>query len=132
MACDEERCEMADGSNATTTGVPRTGLPVRAVRAVRSRRVRGEPWLGVVAVAFTLAQLVLVRPGPGLGWDETVYVSQVSGHVPAAYFSAPRSRGISFLVAPVASWSDSTVHYWVAIGALACVGCLEPDVRQGR
>ncbi|MER5527719.1 hypothetical protein ABT075_24560 [Streptomyces sp. NPDC002677] len=163
---------MPGGSNATTTGVPRTGLPSQAVRP---RRPRGEPWLGAVAAAFTLAQLVLVRPDLGLGWDESVYVSQVSGHVPAAYFSAPRSRGISLLVAPIASWSDSTVllriylavlsgvalylalrvwrghlgrgalalacglfaslwvtlfygpevmpNYWVAIGALACVGC---------
>ncbi|MFE2065189.1 hypothetical protein ACFXDH_22805 [Streptomyces sp. NPDC059467] len=163
---------MADGSNAMTTGVPRTGP---RSQAVRPRRLRGEPWLGAVAAAFTLAQLVLVRPDLGLGWDETVYVSQVSGHVPAAYFSAPRSRGISLLAAPIASWSDSTVllriylavlsglalyctlrvwrghlrahvlalagalfaslwvtlfygpqampNYWVAIGALACVGC---------
>ncbi|WP_406446015.1 hypothetical protein OHB00_28335 [Streptomyces sp. NBC_00631] len=97
---------MADGSNATTTGAPRTGLPAQAVRP---RRARGEAGLGAVAAAFTLAQLVLVvRPDLGLGWDETVYVSQVSGHVPAAYFSAPRSRGISLLVAPIASWSDST------------------------
>ncbi|MGY5044281.1 hypothetical protein ACWDE0_01295 [Streptomyces sp. 900105755] len=163
---------MTEGPNATTSGVPRLGLPARGVR---TRRPRGEPRLGVVAAAFTLAQIVLVRPDFGLGWDETVYVSQVSGHVPAAYFSAPRSRGISLLVAPVASWSDSTVllriylavlsglvlylalrvwrghlgpgvlalagalfaslwvtlfygsaampNYWVAIGALACVGC---------
>ncbi|MEU1341328.1 hypothetical protein [Streptomyces sp. NPDC005827] len=163
---------MADGSNATATSAPRAGLPARP--AVPRRR-RGEPRLATVAAAFTLAQLVLVRPGLGLGWDETVYVSQVSGHVPAAYFSAPRSRGISLLVAPIASWSDSTVllriylavlsglslylalrvwrnhlgpgvvalaaalfaslwvtlfygleampNYWVAIGALACVGC---------
>ncbi|MFK0286787.1 hypothetical protein ACIQVL_40845 [Streptomyces sp. NPDC090499] len=163
---------MAEALNATTAGVPRGGLPARAVR---SRRARGEPRLGAVAAAFTLAQLVLVRPGLGLGWDESVYVSQVSGHAPAAYFSAPRSRGISLLAAPIASWSDSTVllriylavlsglalylalrvwrghlrpgvlalagalfaslwvtlfygseampNYWVAIGALACVGC---------
>ncbi|MER7839102.1 hypothetical protein ABTY98_25310 [Streptomyces sp. NPDC096040] len=163
---------MADGSNATMTGVPRAGLPSQAIRPWRSR---GEPWLGAVAAAFTLAQLVLVRPDLGLGWDEAVYVSQVSGHVPAAYFSAPRSRGISLLAAPIASWSDSTVllrfylavlsglalylalrvwrghlgpgvlalagalfaslwvtlfygpqampNYWVAVGALACVGC---------
>ncbi|MEW2514368.1 hypothetical protein [Streptomyces sp. NPDC046870] len=61
-----------------------------------------------VAAAFTLAQLVLVRPGLGLGWDETVYVSQVSGHAPASFFSAPRARGVSLLVAPVAAWSSST------------------------
>src|SRR5262249_55694474 len=135
-----------------------------------------EPWLATVAVVFTITQLVLVRPDLGLGWDETVYVSQVSGHTPAAFFSAPRARGISLLVAPIASWSDSTAllrvylavlsglalylalhiwrahvmpgvlalagalfaslwvtlfygpeampNYWVAVGALVCVGCL--------
>nr|WP_189314816.1 hypothetical protein [Streptomyces brasiliensis] len=44
----------------------------------------------------------------GLGWDESVYVSQVSAHAPAAFFSAPRARGVPLLVAPVASWSSST------------------------
>lgn len=137
-----------------------------------------EPALGLVAVvaaAFTLAQLVLVPPGMGLGWDETVYVSQVSPHAPAAFFSAPRARGVPLLVAPVAVWSSSTAllrvylavlsglglylalrvwrglfpvrvlalggalfaslwvtlfygpqampNYWVAVGALLCVGC---------
>lgn len=163
---------MADGSNATTTGALRvSSLP----QAVLPRRLRGEPWLAAVAIVFTVAQLVLVRPDLGLGWDETVYVSQVSGHTPAAFFSAPRARGVSFLVAPIASWSDSTAllrvylavlsglalyfalrvwrghvmpgvlalagalfaslwvtlfygpeampNYWVAVGALVCVGC---------
>ncbi|MFF0009956.1 hypothetical protein [Streptomyces sp. NPDC005374] len=163
---------MADGSNATTTGACPAGL---TPQAARTRRPRGEPWLAAVAATFVLAQLALVRPGFGLGWDETVYVSQVSGHAPAAFFSAPRARGISLLVAPVTSWSGSTSllriylgvlsglalyfalrvwrahvmprvlalagalfvslwvtvfygpqampNYWVAVGALACVGC---------
>ncbi|MEU9385518.1 hypothetical protein AB0D38_33155, partial [Streptomyces sp. NPDC048279] len=59
-----------------------------------------EPWLGAVAAAFTLVQLVLVQPDLFLGRDETVYVSQVSGHVPAACFGAPRARGVSVLAAP--------------------------------
>ncbi|MEU0971263.1 hypothetical protein ABZ357_39830 [Streptomyces sp. NPDC005917] len=163
---------MSDGSNVTTAGARRLGLPPLAVRA---RWARGEPWLVGAAALFTLAQLILVRPGLGLGWDETVYVSQVSGHVPAAFFSAPRARGVPLLVAPITSWSDSTAllriylavlsglalyfalrvwrahvmphvlalagalfaslwvtlfygpqampNYWVAMGALACVGC---------
>src|SRR3954463_2452818 len=163
---------MADGSDVTMTGASRTGFPPRTARP---RGRWGEPWLAAVAGAFTLAPLVLVRPDLGLGWDETVYVSQVSGHVPAAFFSAPRARGVSLLVAPIASWSDSTAllrvylavlsglalylalrvwrahfaprvlalagalfaslwvtvfygpqampNYWVAIGALVCVGC---------
>ncbi|WP_107051487.1 hypothetical protein [Streptomyces sp. NRRL S-1022] len=83
-----------------------------ASRARARRPSAGPPrtaWpLAAVAAAFTVAQLVLVRPGMGLGWDETVYVSQVSGHAPASFFSAPRARGISLLVAPIASWSSST------------------------
>ncbi|MGI3224309.1 hypothetical protein ACRJ4B_10525 [Streptomyces sp. GTA36] len=77
----------------------------------------GEWWPTAVAGAFTLAQLVVVRPGMGLGWDESVYVSQVSGHAPAAFFSAPRARGVSLLVAPIASWSSSTplLRVWLAL-----------------
>ncbi|MFE9763773.1 hypothetical protein ACFYPC_04430 [Streptomyces sp. NPDC005808] len=153
-------------------GAERNGSPP-AARA--SRRSGGALSLALVAGAFTLAQLLLVRPGMGLGWDETVYVSQVSSHAPSAYFSAPRARGVSLLVAPIASWSSSTEllrvylallsglglflalrvwrglfplrvlalagalfatlwvtlfygpqampNYWVAIGALVCVGC---------
>ncbi|GAA5028845.1 hypothetical protein [Streptomyces siamensis] len=170
---------MADGSNATTTRERPTGLPLLATWLSRAQ---GEPWLAVVAATFTLAQLVLVRTG--LGWDETVYVSQVSGRIPAAFFSAPRARGISLLTAPIASWSDSTAllraylailsglalhlalrvwrthtrphvlalagalfaslwvtlfygpqampNYWVAIGALACVGCFVRVRMNGR
>ncbi|MFV0132221.1 hypothetical protein ACLGIH_02965 [Streptomyces sp. HMX87] len=155
-------------------GAPASGRP---------RRVPGTRLLAAVACAFTLAQLLLVRPGMGLGWDETVYVSQVTTHTPAAFFSAPRSRGVSVLVAPVASWSSSTEllrvylallsglglylalrawrdlfparvlatagalfatlwitlfygpqampNYWVAIGALVCVGCFL-RVRAGH
>lgn len=151
--------------NAAPTVTP---LAVRAVAPVLTP-------VALVAAAFTLAQLLLVPPGMGLGWDETVYVSQVSPHAPAAFFSAPRARGVPLLVAPVAVWSSSTVvlrvylavlsglalylalrvwrglfpvrvvalggallaslwvtlfygpqampNYWVAVGALGCVGC---------
>lgn len=78
---------------------------------------RPFPWLASVAAAFALVQLVLVVPGSGLGWDETVYVSQVSRDVPAAFFSAPRARGISYLVAPVAALTSSTaaLHVYLAL-----------------
>ncbi|MET7571814.1 hypothetical protein ABZT04_25370 [Streptomyces sp. NPDC005492] len=75
--------------------------------------------LAVVATAFTLAQLLLVRPGMGLGWDESVYVSQVSSHAPAAFFSAPRARGVPLLVAPIASWSSSTALLRVYLAVLS-------------
>ncbi|WP_175411833.1 hypothetical protein [Streptomyces sp. TRM64462] len=74
-------------------------------------------WPAVVAVAFAAAQLVLVVPGLGLGWDETVYVSQVGRQGPAAFVSAPRARGVSFLAAPVAAFTTSVValRIWLAV-----------------
>ncbi|MCX3287785.1 hypothetical protein OR263_13910 [Streptomyces sp. NEAU-H22] len=95
---------MADGANA---------ILVRRRRREQtpgpriSRWTRGNRPIAALAAVFTLAQLALVRPVLGLGWDEIVYVSQVTSHHPAAFFSAPRSRGVSLLVAPVASWSSS-------------------------
>ncbi|MFG2647764.1 hypothetical protein [Streptomyces sp. NPDC048436] len=94
--------------------------PMPAVRT--QGRTGGQWWPAAVAVGFTLVQLALVRPGMGLGWDETVYVSQVSGHAPAAFFSAPRSRGISLLVAPIASWSSSTSLLRVYLALLSGLG----------
>ncbi|MET9431152.1 MULTISPECIES: hypothetical protein [unclassified Streptomyces] len=79
------------------------------------------PWLAGVAAALTLAHLVLVARGLGLGWDETVYVSQVGGHAPAAYFSAPRARGISYLVAPVTAVTGSVAALRLYLAVLA--GC---------
>jgi hypothetical protein len=73
-------------------------------------------------VAFAAAQLLLVVPGSGLGWDETVYTSQVSGHIPTAFFSAPRARGISFLAAPVAEFTSSTMALRVYMALLSSAG----------
>ncbi|GAB2871636.1 hypothetical protein GCM10027074_44070 [Streptomyces deserti] len=96
---------MTNGANAILVGMRRRD---QTTASGTPRRARGSAPLAAVAGVFTLAQLVLVRPVLGLGWDEVVYVSQVSEHAPAAFFSAPRSRGVSLLVAPVASWSSST------------------------
>ncbi|MFJ7342592.1 hypothetical protein ACIQU3_20145 [Streptomyces sp. NPDC101110] len=95
---------MPDGANAILVRRRRRDQAA-APRAPRG--ARGAPSLAALAAVFVLAQLVLVRPVLGLGWDEIVYVSQVTSHHPAAFFSAPRSRGVSLLVAPVASWSAS-------------------------
>ncbi|MEU0114136.1 hypothetical protein ABZ137_10480 [Streptomyces bobili] len=110
---------MAEGTNVTLAGA-RRGAPAT---------VPGAPWrtpgswlVAVVAAAFTVAQLVLVGPGLGLGWDETVYVSQVSAQAPPAFFSAPRARGVSLLVAPVTSWSTSTELLRVYLAVLSGLG----------
>ncbi|MGW0334851.1 hypothetical protein ACWD0J_23785 [Streptomyces sp. NPDC003011] len=78
-------------------------------------------WPAAVAAAFTLVQLTLVVPGLGLGWDETVYVSQVSPQAPAAFFSAPRARGVTVLVAPVTAVTTSTLALRVYLAVLS--GC---------
>ncbi|OIJ94244.1 hypothetical protein [Streptomyces colonosanans] len=107
---------MANNSNTTLAGVRRLVAPSVAGMSWRDR---SQSPIALVAAAFMLVQLVLVRPGMGLGWDETVYVSQVSAHAPAAFFSAPRARGISLLVAPITSWSSSTVLLRVHLAVLS-------------
>ncbi|MGW0395395.1 hypothetical protein ACWDYJ_31885 [Streptomyces sp. NPDC003042] len=74
-------------------------------------------WPALVAATYTVLQLLFVVPGSGLGWDETVYVSQVAPQAPAAFFSAPRARGITFLVAPVAALTSSVeaLRVWLAL-----------------
>ncbi|MER6132859.1 hypothetical protein [Streptomyces sp. NPDC001815] len=110
---------MARTLNAPLAGAERS----RALPTVRiGPDATDRRWPAVVAVAFTLAQLVLVRPTMGLGWDESVYVSQVSGHAPAAFFSAPRARGVSLLVAPIASWSSSTSLLRICLALLSGLG----------
>lgn len=97
------------------------GSPVGG-RAGSAAAARALPWPALVASAFWLAQMTVVVPGSGLGWDETVYASQVSGTVPAAFFSAPRARGITLLAAPVAEFTTSAaaLRMWMAL--LSSVG----------
>ena len=89
----------------------------------RGRVARAGPdsgwWLVAVGAAFTAAELLFVSPRMGLSWDESVYVSQVSGHVPAAWFDPARARGVPLLVAPVAALTSSVVALRVYL-SLAC------------
>ncbi|MGP3926829.1 hypothetical protein [Streptomyces sp. 8N616] len=107
--------------SARLAPVPRRQRRPRQARARRGPAASPLPWLAGLAAAFTVLQLVLVVPGTGLGWDETVYVSQVSPHAPAAFFSAPRARGITLLVAPVTELTTSTDALRVYLAVLS--GC---------
>ncbi|MFF3753084.1 hypothetical protein ACFYYH_21880 [Streptomyces sp. NPDC002018] len=80
--------------------------------------------LGAVAGVYTLVQLVFFVPGSGLGWDETVYVSQVARDADAAFFSAPRARGITYLVAPVTLLTPSVGVLRVFLALLSGAGLL--------
>ncbi|MFH8572430.1 ArnT family glycosyltransferase [Streptomyces sp. NPDC017993] len=76
-----------------------------------------------------VVQLAVVPLWLPLGWDEGVYVSQVSSRVPTAYFSAPRARGISWLAAPAVILSASTtmLRAWmVALSAAGLVAAFWP------
>ncbi|MFE5482259.1 hypothetical protein [Streptomyces sp. NPDC056527] len=99
----------------------RAGAAGRARRSRPVGSVAGNPlpWLACVSAALTLVHLALIAPGLGLGWDETVYVSQVSGEAPAAFFSAPRARGITYLVAPLAALTTSVAALRVYMAVLA-------------
>ncbi|HLI35849.1 MAG TPA: hypothetical protein VKV80_00700 [Streptosporangiaceae bacterium] len=86
---------------------------------------RASPWwLVVVAAAFTAALLLSVPPALGLAWDESVYVSQVSAHAPAAYFDPARARGITLLAAPVTLLTSSVVALRVYLSVAAGAGLL--------
>jgi hypothetical protein len=85
----------------------------------RPRAPSRVPWLTCVALAYASAQLAFAVWHIGLGWDETVYVSQVDPRHPAAYFSAPRSRGISLLVAPVLAVTGSTLALRITLALLS-------------
>ncbi|MFE0257554.1 hypothetical protein [Streptomyces sp. NPDC059010] len=110
---------MAHGTKPMFVSAERYGTATVSDGAWRSR---GTGSLMAVAGAFTLAQLLLVPPSMGLGWDEVVYVSQVAGEAPAAFFSAPRARGVPLLVWPVASWSSSTTLLRVYLAVLSGLG----------
>jgi hypothetical protein len=72
--------------------------------------------------AFTAAELLFVSPRMGLSWDEVVYVSQVSGHAPAAWFDPARARGVPLLVAPVAALTGSVAALRVYLSVVSGFG----------
>jgi hypothetical protein len=79
-------------------------------------------WIALVSAAFTAAELAFVSARLGLSWDEVVYVSQVSGHAPAAYFDAARARGVPVLVAPVAALTSSVIALRVYLSVASGAG----------
>lgn len=65
-------------------------------------------------------------------WDEAVYVSQVSGAAPPAFFGAHRARGISALVLPVTAVTHSIMAlrvYLVVLGGFAMFLAYRPWLR---
>ena len=95
----------------------------------------GLALLAGVALAFTLAVLAFTPLRMSLGWDETVYASQISGHLPMLW-SAERARGLPLLIAPVTllTGSATVLRVYLALlgglglfAALLCWRRLRPD-----
>ena len=57
----------------------------------------------VVAVASFATQMLLTAVARAWSWDEAIYLSQVTREADALPFAASRARGITLLVAPLAS-----------------------------
>ncbi|MEV0121055.1 hypothetical protein AB0I16_05770 [Streptomyces sp. NPDC050703] len=104
--------------------------------AARLPRGRRDRLLLLAACGFpVLLSLALVPLTLPLGWDELVYASRFSPYGPATDFSAPRTRGVPLLIAPVASWSDSVVllRAWLlALSGAALYAAFLPWLRVLR
>ncbi|WP_069628838.1 MULTISPECIES: hypothetical protein [Streptomyces] len=107
-------------TKAVATGLRETSRPARRDWPAADG---GLLWLAVVAGVYTIVQLAFLVQGSGLGWDETVYTSQVSRAAQdTAFFSAPRARGITFLIAPVTSLTASVEVLRVYLALLSGAG----------
>lgn len=101
----------------------------------RASNRAGLLWIAAVALVFMLAVLAFTPVRTALGWDETVYASQISPHVPMLW-SAERARGLPLLIAPVTLLTGSAtvlrlyLTVLAAIGLFAALACwrrLRPD-----
>ncbi|WP_019631460.1 hypothetical protein [Actinomadura atramentaria] len=119
-------------------GVPAGAERFRAPRgpgagAGRARR-RAAGWLLGVAAAYVAVQFAVLVWRGGVAWDEALYISQVSPRIPAGYFSAPRARGITYLVAPV-TWLTGSVTalraYLAVLSGVAIGAAFWPWLRLG-
>jgi hypothetical protein len=79
-------------------------------------------WIVLAALAFMLAVLLFTPRRMNLGWDETVYASQISQHVPIMQWGAERARGMPLLVAPVTLLTGSVVVIRAYLAVLAGAG----------
>jgi hypothetical protein len=82
---------------------------------------RGIAWPIAAAAAFTLAVFLFDSLRIPLFWDESVYASQISQHVPMPW-GAERARGLPLLVTPVTLLTSSVVALRVYLVVIAGIG----------
>ena len=108
------------GQSADTGSRPYAGRGEHMVAKLGIRRW-GIAWPIAVAVAFTFAVLLFGPLRVPLFWDESVYASQISQHVPMLW-GAERARGMPLLVAPVTLLTSSVVALRVYLVLMAGIG----------
>lgn len=89
-------------------------------------RLRREArWLLLVTAGYVFAQPLLLHMHRFLGYDEAVYVNQVYPAVTPTEFTAPRARGVPWLISPVSLFSPPfvVIRYYLLLvcGALLFV-----------
>ena len=109
----------ADAAAEVRSGPPADLGPQAAAKPGPSRW--GIAWPIGTAVAFTLAGLLFGPLRIPLFWDESVYASQISQHMPMVW-GAERARGMPLLVAPVTLLTDSVVALRVYLVLAAGIG----------
>ncbi|WP_344863221.1 hypothetical protein [Planomonospora alba] len=105
--------------------------------AAGGRAVSPQVLLGIVALCYAAAQLLLVTPEFGIEWDEAVYLSQFSLNGEPIFFHASRGWGTPLIVAPVVMITDSLVVvrvYLAIVSALLLFGAFHVwcRVRPGH
>jgi hypothetical protein len=94
--------------------------PRRGLSGVRSWS--GVPSLILVAVAFGVAQAVVLPHDTYPSWDEALYASQFSTSVPAMGLSAHRALGMPVLLAPVTVLTPSVTAIRTYLTVLTSAG----------
>jgi hypothetical protein len=74
-----------------------------------SRAGRETRWLMLVTACYVVAQPLLFHMGRFLVYDEAVYVSEVYPGMTPTGFTAPRARGIPWLISPVSMFSPPVI-----------------------
>jgi hypothetical protein len=111
---------ITSGQSAETGSRPYADRGEHMVAKLGIRRW-GIAWPIAVAVAFTFAALLFGPLHVPLFWDESVYASQISQHMPMLW-GAERARGMPLLVAPVTLLTSSVVALHVYLVLMAGIG----------
>jgi hypothetical protein len=85
---------------------------------MKLRAVPEKAWLALVSLAYVASVMIFTPLNARWAWDEAVYVSQISRHVPMQW-DATRGRGIPLIDAPITLFTGSETAIRVYLTILA-------------